>query len=155
MQEDIRDDQTRRHFCKLVTLAACTSALIPIAGCASPTSPSNVTALPVLTGTRGPTGVVVSIVAGSPLDNVGGAALVRAGVSDLLVMHIAADQFVALNAICTHQTCTINGIHNQQFVCPCHGSTFDSSGRVLGGPAPAPLRSYPTQYLGGSLTISA
>jgi isorenieratene synthase len=61
---------------------------------------------------------------------------------------------VALSAICTHQTCTITGFGNGQFVCPCHGSTFNTSGQVLGGPAPRDLFQFPTQFVNGVLTIT-
>lgn len=43
---------------------------------------------------------------------------------------------------CTHRGCELNiggGIYN----CPCHGSEFDRSGRVLQGPAEENLKSLP------------
>jgi nitrite reductase/ring-hydroxylating ferredoxin subunit len=40
----------------------------------------------------------------------------------------------AVSSTCTHLGCTVNGEDNK-FVCPCHGSQFDLSGRVLQGPA--------------------
>ena len=64
--------------------------------------------------------------------------------------HTAQDSFVALTAICTHETCTITGFDNQHYVCPCHGSTFDVSGHVLGGPAPTSLHQYATASLAAS-----
>ena len=45
----------------------------------------------------------------------------------------------ALSATCTHLGCTVRRL-DQGFVCPCHGSRYDDQGRVLGGPAPRPLR---------------
>ncbi len=44
----------------------------------------------------------------------------------------------ALSALCTHLGCTINAAP-QRFNCPCHGSQFDRTGRVLHGPAAQPL----------------
>lgn len=41
-------------------------------------------------------------------------------------------------AICTHLGCTVN-IAPTGYVCPCHGSTYDSHGLNTGGPAPLPL----------------
>ncbi len=61
----------------------------------------------------------------------------------------------ALASVCTHQACEITGYAGQTFVCPCHGSQFDASGRVLSGPAPTALRQYTTQFANGVLTISA
>jgi cytochrome b6-f complex iron-sulfur subunit len=81
--------------------------------------------------------------------------LVRTSIGDFLVAHTAQNSFVALNAICTHETCTITGFGNQNYVCPCHGSTFDVNGRVLSGPASVALRQYPTQFASGVVTITA
>jgi nitrite reductase/ring-hydroxylating ferredoxin subunit len=46
--------------------------------------------------------------------------------------------FKALSAPCSHLGCVV-AIHGSGFRCPCHGSTFDSNGAVLDGPAPRPL----------------
>ena len=45
---------------------------------------------------------------------------------------------VAMSAVCTHLGCTVGKVE-WGYQCPCHGSKFDSSGRVLAGPAPKPL----------------
>ncbi len=46
----------------------------------------------------------------------------------------------ALNAICTHLGCVVpwNRAANK-FMCPCHGSQYDSNGKVIRGPAPLSL----------------
>lgn len=44
----------------------------------------------------------------------------------------------AMSAVCTHLGCTVGKVE-WGYQCPCHGSRFDSSGRVLRGPAPKPL----------------
>jgi Rieske Fe-S protein len=98
--------------------------------------------------------VVVNIDANSPLSNVRSAALVQSSLGLLLVAHTAAGTFTALASTCTHQACTISGFDNQRYVCPCHGSTFDTNGRVLGGPAPAALRQFATGFNAGVLTIT-
>ena len=46
--------------------------------------------------------------------------------------------FKALSALCPHLGCVISS-SGRGFRCPCHGSTFDSHGTVLDGPAPRPL----------------
>jgi cytochrome b6-f complex iron-sulfur subunit len=45
----------------------------------------------------------------------------------------------ALSLVCTHLGCIV-AESPEGFKCPCHGSRFDSTGNVLGGPAPRPLR---------------
>lgn len=46
----------------------------------------------------------------------------------------------AMSATCTHLGCTVRSdADSGGFVCPCHGSRYDAEGKVLGGPAPAPL----------------
>ncbi len=42
----------------------------------------------------------------------------------------------AINPICTHLGCTVEWNQQQNhFICPCHGSQYDSQGRVVRGPA--------------------
>ncbi len=42
--------------------------------------------------------------------------------------------FMALSLICTHLGCTLEQ-KADLYSCPCHGSRFDESGKVLQGPA--------------------
>jgi cytochrome b6-f complex iron-sulfur subunit len=139
--------------CAQASLAIGGSAL-GLAACSSPTSPTRAPSLPIVNATPLGAGARLTIDGGSPLATVGGAALVQANVNAYLVSRTSANAFVALSAICTYQTCTITGFSNQQYVCPCHGSTFDINGRVVGGPAPVALHVYTTQFLNNVLTIS-
>ena len=99
--------------------------------------------------------ILVTIDAGSPLAAVGSVALVRSGAGNVLVARTSQDAFSALSSTCTHEGCAITGYSGQTFVCPCHGAQFDSSGRVLSGPARTALKPYATQFASGVLTISA
>jgi len=148
---------SRRSFCAhAVTLAVFSGAGMLLEGCSgSPTGPSNAPSLPTVNGTRTATGVTVTIDSSSALASVGSAALVHTTIGDFLVAHTGQDTYAAMTATCTHQTCTITGFQNQNFVCPCHGSTFDLNGHVLMGPAPVSLRQYATQFANGVLTIAA
>ncbi len=48
--------------------------------------------------------------------------------------------FAIASAVCTHLGCTVNYFESdRRFHCPCHGSVFDSDGKVAHGPAPKPL----------------
>jgi cytochrome b6-f complex iron-sulfur subunit len=44
----------------------------------------------------------------------------------------------AISLVCTHLGCTVNRVETG-FLCPCHGSQYDSDGLVVGGPAPKTL----------------
>jgi len=45
-----------------------------------------------------------------------------------------------INAVCTHLGCVVpwNAAENK-FKCPCHGSQYDNTGKVVRGPAPLSL----------------
>ena len=45
----------------------------------------------------------------------------------------------AISAVCTHLGCLVSSNGEEGFFCPCHGSRFDSHGKVTGGPAPKAL----------------
>ena len=46
----------------------------------------------------------------------------------------------ALNAVCTHLGCVVPwSAANNKFMCPCHGSQYDNTGKVVRGPAPLSL----------------
>jgi ubiquinol-cytochrome c reductase iron-sulfur subunit len=62
------------------------------------------------------------------------------------------DQWQVLIAICTHLGC-IPLAHQGQYdgyFCPCHGSVYDTSGRIRQGPAPTNLALPPYEFLSDS-----
>jgi Rieske Fe-S protein len=103
----------------------------------------------VLNGTA-----VLTIDAASPLAPVGGMALVRSSTGEFLVTRTSQGSCTAVTAVCTHEGCTVSGFEGQTFVCPCHGSQYNTNGSVVRGPATVPLRQYPTQLADGVLMIS-
>lgn len=59
------------------------------------------------------------------------------------------DQWLVLIGICTHLGC-IPIVHSgpyDGFFCPCHGSVYDTSGRIRSGPAPLNLALPPYQFV--------
>ncbi len=64
------------------------------------------------------------------------------GQSSIIVVQTSAGKFSAFSASCTHQCCPVS-FSASRFRCPCHGSEFDTTGKVVRGPAPAPLPSVP------------
>jgi cytochrome b6-f complex iron-sulfur subunit len=154
------EGQTRREFCahacQAASLAAVAAVLQACGGSGgNPSAPSGVQSLPVINATSANGSVTLTIDSASPLAAVGSAALIQLSNNFLLVAHTAQDSFVALNGTCTHQLCTITGFGGGTFVCPCHGSQFDTTGRVIAGPAPRALAQHQTQFTNGVLTIAA
>ncbi|NNK96664.1 MAG: Rieske (2Fe-2S) protein [Desulfobacterales bacterium] len=62
--------------------------------------------------------------------------------------------FIALSRNCTHLGCSVPWDEKKQtFVCPCHGSTFDQTGKVLTPPAIRPLDYFPVRIENGLLRV--
>lgn len=59
-------------------------------------------------------------------------------------------EYWAVLSTCSHSGCEVKKLRTQ-FECPCHGSEYDTYGRVLRGPALAPLDAYPAQLIGDSI----
>lgn len=51
------------------------------------------------------------------------------------VKQTASQQWEVYNLTCTHNGCMVNLSEQGIFKCGCHGSQFDSNGKVLNGPA--------------------
>ena len=120
----------------------------------SPTSPSGMASkLGVLSG-RFAGSVVQVNVAGSALADVGGAVLVESVAGVFLLARMSASAFSAIEAVCTHEGCTVTGADGNTYVCPCHGSRYNRSGQVIGGPAKASLRQYANTFSDGVVTIA-
>jgi Rieske Fe-S protein len=147
---------SRRRFCAGACQVASGATLATFfAGCggSSPTSPSApVSTLATLSGRFSGSTVQVSV-AGSALADVGGAALVESVAGVFLVSRTGANAFTAIDGICSHESCTVTGTDGTDYVCPCHGSRYSRSGRVLAGPATASLRQFTATFAGDVLSI--
>jgi Rieske Fe-S protein len=145
---------SRRRFCA----GACSAGLATLftACSGSSTSPSgggSASPLGRIAGRLAGSSVQVTV-SGSPLASVGGAALVESTGGVFLVSRSSDAAFTAVEAVCTHEGCTITGAAGTVYVCPCHGSRYDRTGHVLEGPAKASLRQYTTAFAGDVVTIS-
>ena len=57
---------------------------------------------------------------------------------------------------CTHLGCLVSWRRGRSdFFCPCHGARFDTDGRVLGGPARAPLAPLVVEESGDRVRVRA
>lgn len=60
----------------------------------------------------------------------------------------------AFSPLCPHLGCGFRwDAPTRQFHCPCHGSVFDETGKVVAGPAPRPLDVLPTKVENGQLLV--
>jgi len=152
---------SRRSFCAAachVSAGAALATLFTACGskdgsASSPSGPSSTpTNLAVLSGQF--TGSTVKVTAaGSPLTDVGGAALVNSIAGPFLVSRTSSSTFMAVEAVCTHEGCTVTEADGATFVCPCHGSRYNRNGQVILGPATASLRQHATSFADGVVSI--
>jgi len=62
--------------------------------------------------------------------------------------------FLALSLTCSHLGCSVIWDETKnQFICPCHASSFDRVGNVLSSPAPRPLDYFPVVIEAGKVSI--
>jgi cytochrome b6-f complex iron-sulfur subunit len=150
---DIHD---RREFCKRLASVSLTGGMALLPGCSGGGNPANGipgSPLPAVAGSVTNGALTVNIAANSPLASAGGMALVSSTAGQFLVTRTGATSFVAVTAQCTHEACVVSNATASSYVCPCHGSEFDTSGRVVVGPASVPLRQFQTQFSNNVLTI--
>ncbi|MCD6200814.1 MAG: Rieske (2Fe-2S) protein [Bacteroidales bacterium] len=73
---------------------------------------------------------------------------------DLMLVRTDNQEVKAMSTVCTHLGCTVQWEKDkQEFYCPCHGGRFDKNGKVIAGPPPAPLDTYPTDLEGDNIFI--
>jgi cytochrome b6-f complex iron-sulfur subunit len=156
---DTETSISRRRFCgDACQVASCAALATMFSACSgSSSSPSSsggsATPLGKSAGTFTGTGVQVTV-AGSALAAVGGAVLVESNAGVFLLARMSDTAFSAIEAVCTHEGCTVTGADGTIYVCPCHGSRYDRSGHVLAGPAQASLRQYASTFANGVVTIT-
>lgn len=102
----------------------------------------------------GPSGSKITLDLSLPdnavLNTTGGSKIVQT----LLVVNTGTS-YIALSSICTHEGCTVAyNAPGGNIKCPCHGSTFSTTGSVVVGPATSSLASYPATKSGNILTIT-
>jgi Rieske Fe-S protein len=76
------------------------------------------------------------------LGKTGGYAMIT---KNVIVIRTGQNNFIALRTICTHKRCDVE-FNGKEFECPCHGSKYNRSGKVLNGPATKNLTSYKTTF---------
>ncbi len=63
-------------------------------------------------------------------------------------------QLLAVNPKCTHQGCDVKWVAGEKkYECPCHEANFAADGKVLKGPAPKSLATYPVKIVGTQVLV--
>ena len=93
------------------------------------------------------------------LQNVGGSVQLEFSqiYPPLTVNRVSATEFAMLDSICTHAGCTVDkfdAVGGAMF-CPCHGSSYDARGRLLGGPADRDMKAFATIFNAATGIIEA
>jgi cytochrome b6-f complex iron-sulfur subunit len=137
-------DMGRRQFMNLLTFGAVTGtalgALYPVIKYFIPPSSG-----------AGGGGVIAKDALGKDVSasefvathNPGERALAQGLKGDPTYIVVTEDKAIAdygINAVCTHLGCVVPwNVSENKFMCPCHGSQYDSTGKVVRGPAPLSL----------------
>lgn len=137
-------DMGRRQFMNLLTFGTVTGvalgALYPVVKYFIPNTGGGAgggaTAKDIL-------GNDVSVSAFLDSHNVGDRVLVQGLKGDPTYIVVDSKEAIreyGLNAICTHLGCVVPWVAAEnKFKCPCHGSQYDATGKVVRGPAPRSL----------------
>ena len=89
------------------------------------------------------------------LKQVGGSTILKIKGEPILFVRDSETSVRAIHSVCTHQKCTVG--YNPKagrIECGCHKSAFGLDGKVLDGPAPRPLATYPADLKGDRVVVS-
>jgi cytochrome b6-f complex iron-sulfur subunit len=144
---------SRRKFLKAVALSSgAVAAGSLLAGCAGQAATS--------AGGGAPSGAITLDLTkpeNQALAATGGSVALEANALDplgIFVLRTGAASVQAFSRKCTHLGCAVGAFQGAVATCPCHGSQYDSTGAVLKGPAPSPLKKYQAVLSGSTITIS-
>jgi nitrite reductase/ring-hydroxylating ferredoxin subunit len=88
------------------------------------------------------------------LHKVGGSMMTQIRGKDLLLVRDGEASAHAFEALCPHEQCQLNyAPDTQKIECPCHAALFALTGKVLEGPPPRALETYPAIVDGNRILI--
>ncbi len=88
------------------------------------------------------------------LQKVGGSMTSKIRGKDLLLVRDGETSAHAFEALCPHEQCpVVYSGETQKVECPCHAAVFDLAGKVLEGPPPRALETYPAVVDGNRILI--
>ncbi len=75
-------------------------------------------------------------------------------IHDVWIVKHSSSEITVFSPICPHLGCHYDWqADGSEFICPCHGSVYSVTGKVLGGPAPRPLDTLPWKLEGDVLSV--
>ena len=98
--------------------------------------------------------VAISLEKAKDLKKVGASVTLKVRGRSILFVRDTEKTVKALDPICTHARCTVAWKKSEGLRCPCHRSLFALDGKVLDGPAPKPLKTYPATLSGDRIILS-
>ncbi len=154
----------RREFLTWVGVGWVASSLpVAIAACASdaskkPSAPTSVASTPPAPAANTPradgfqvAGTVAELDKEGKLDK-------KLPIGPVLVVRETANSktLYAVDPTCTHKSCPVKWEADEKvFDCPCHDTDFAPDGKVIKGPAKAPLKTYEVKIEGDSVLVKA
>lgn len=132
----------------LYTIGMATAAAGLGCGCGTDSPPALKNGIAAMCGTN----ICFKLSDNPELDEPGGILLMKGDLQDAIVQRREDGTLFAMTNICTHAQCTVRLVQDK-LICPCHGSQFDLTGKVLAPPAPKPLKSFNLVTNGDDITI--
>jgi cytochrome b6-f complex iron-sulfur subunit len=103
---------------------------------------------------RGSDESATRIIAAGPMDEFEPGTVTAFPAGKFYLVRLEDGGFMALHRECTHLGCTVPWIAEAgRFDCPCHASSFDITGEVLGPPATRPLDLHPVRIENGIVKV--
>jgi cytochrome b6-f complex iron-sulfur subunit len=99
-------------------------------------------------------GAESSIIVAGPLEGFEPSSVTAFQKGKFYLVRLEGGGFLALSRECTHLGCTVPWISEEnQFVCPCHSSSYDIRGDVLSPPAPRALDLFAVRIENGIVKV--
>jgi Rieske Fe-S protein len=75
---------------------------------------------------------------------------------NLIIVRKSEKEYLVFSSVCRHKKCNVKYKDERKlFVCPCHGSNYDLTGKVVKGPSTANIPQYDAILSGTKLIISS
>lgn len=73
----------------------------------------------------------------------------------IIIVRKSEAEYLVYSSVCRHKKCNVKYKKDRDlFVCPCHGSTYDMSGKVIKGPSQGDIPKYNVKLIDNKLQIS-